>query len=583
MKKILLFLLTIIIFIMPLSAYSEDIEFPPQEQIVELGGEEIESEIIEAENASSEEEQPQITEYDYEIGLDNLYKYNIVALNDAQINQHIRGSLWVGGTLTGDQYVDDGSINGVAASDSYVYNNLSQLNFKSRTQYQGLDSYYWLSYKAVENTRNFWYNIMDDLQNGDESFIYVEPDSEGKVDLKLWNYNAEGGDSNEHSFQTVYWTDATYVEMGGLAGHLIAPYADVHIVSCNHCGSIVGWNIYTDGEAHINSYVFDRPKPIEKVTPTPTPPAKITLVKEVIGNMWHVRCDIMDTTTFEAGGGIWKTDVISNPKGITSHEGHRSNKCGDAEHWVIWVDTEGNPYRMDEVKSGATGGTLPTVVYKPRYNLTTNEIQNMTSADNELVWKYSQNFIDPMPWSEIKIGERLYWTTTNDGQIWYHSGIPYESNPSFILSVDGVNYPIVANGAIDIEDLEPGIHEIAESPDSKYYLGEIVTTSEALTRKDEWTVTIEVKGGENVDIIWPNVVVTPVPTNSPTPPPTPNIPTATPTPTPTPTSRTTPPTTRPTPPSHIVPQTGDPGFFTALAIFIIALIGAIIVLFKRKH
>lgn len=264
MKKILTLFLTILFFILPISSYAESIPMPEPEIII--GEDELEEiEIIE------EPEVPQIVEYDYEIGLDNLYKYSIIALNDADINQHLRGSIWVGGTLTGSQYIDDGALNGVPASDSYIYNNISQLYFKSRTQYQSAESYFLLSYKAVENTRLFWFNMMNDLVNGNESFIYIEPDENGYVDLRLWNYQAQGNDETQQTISTVYWTDATIIDMGGIAGHLIAPYADIYITYCNYCGSVVGWNIYTNGEAHINYYTFEKPEPIEKITPTPTP------------------------------------------------------------------------------------------------------------------------------------------------------------------------------------------------------------------------------------------------------------------------------------------------------------------------
>ena len=64
---------------------------------------------------------------DYSVILEDLYKYNIVALQNADINCHVRGSIWIGGTLTGNQYIDDGSLNGQIASESYVYNNQSSL------------------------------------------------------------------------------------------------------------------------------------------------------------------------------------------------------------------------------------------------------------------------------------------------------------------------------------------------------------------------------------------------------------------------------------------------------------------------
>ena len=592
MKRIIAFLLTLIFCLFISISMAENVTNEPVETVIEETVEE-EIQFSEEDNNENENEDPSsqqeptvehnIVEYDYDINLNNLYLYNIVALNDANINSHIRGSLWVGGTLMGSQYVDDGSISGNAASDSYIYNNMSQIYFKSRTSQQDLEYFFLLTYKSVEATRNYWIDLMQDLPNGDDKFIYLVPDENGYVDARLWQYQANGSDEEMHTIKKVYWTNATSIDVGGLDGHLIAPYADVTIVSSNNCGSIVGWNINADGESHINYYTPERPAPIEKVT---TPPSTIVVNKKIIGNMWHVRCDIMDTTIFEAGGGKWKRDVISNPEGLTSKEGHRSNKCGYDAHWVIWVDSEGQPYRMDEVKSGATGGTLPTVVYKPRYNLTTEQIQDMTPLDSELVYKYSQNFIDPMPWTDIKIGERLYWTTTNKGQVWYHSGIPYESTPNFVLFVDGISYPIVAGGAIEVSDLESGIHEIAESPSEGYYLGEVTAINGTITETGEWSVKINVEEGKEAEVNWPNVVITPVPTSSPTPPPTPKVtptPTPTPTSTPTPTPRVTPDIIRPTPQPSIIPPTGDSVNLIPLIIFILSALTIIgLIAIKRN-
>ena len=193
---------------------------------------------------------------DFFVDLNHLYQYNIIALNDADINCHVRGSIWVGGNLTGNQYIDDGSLNGLAASDSYVYFNLSSLNFKSRTEFQSPDAFFHLTDTAVINGTQYWTSMLENFPNN-KNFIYLPPDEDGYVDLKYWDYQANGGDSAQASFPIVYYTDATLVQMGGLAGHLIAPFADIYIVSCNHCGSIVGNNIYTDGESHINYWTPD--------------------------------------------------------------------------------------------------------------------------------------------------------------------------------------------------------------------------------------------------------------------------------------------------------------------------------------
>lgn len=217
---------------------------------------------------------------DYVVDLQNLYKYNIIALQNADINNHIRGSIWVGGNLTGSQYVDDGSLNGEIASESYVANNISNIYFKSRTMQQSLTSYKGLTDQAVNNAIDYWTQIINSFPNDGVNYIYLPPDENGFVDLKRWDYQAEGSDETMQQIQKVYWTNATSIEMGGLAGHLIAPYADIHIVSCNHRGSIVGWNIYTDGESHINYWTpelkgevepTETPIPILTDTPTPIP------------------------------------------------------------------------------------------------------------------------------------------------------------------------------------------------------------------------------------------------------------------------------------------------------------------------
>ena len=58
------------------------------------------------------DEPPIQEEYDYVMHLSNSKGYSIIALNDAFIDMHIRGSLWIGGTLTSNDWcgTDDGSI-----------------------------------------------------------------------------------------------------------------------------------------------------------------------------------------------------------------------------------------------------------------------------------------------------------------------------------------------------------------------------------------------------------------------------------------------------------------------------------------
>ena len=186
------------------------------------------------------------------VNIDNLSDYNLVALNDADVNCHIRGSIYVGGVLTGNQYIDDGSMYGEPGSESYVYDNQSNLYFQSRTVNQSLDAYQKLDEKAASATANYWENILASCPNDGDKYVYLKPNEDGSLDMKKWDYYGAGSDEAYQEIPILYWTDAKRIEMGGLAGHLIAPLASIFIVSCNHCGSIVGKNIYTDGEAHIN-------------------------------------------------------------------------------------------------------------------------------------------------------------------------------------------------------------------------------------------------------------------------------------------------------------------------------------------
>ena len=185
----------------------------------------------------------------------NLNAYNLVSLENADIRCHVRGSIWIGGTLTGSQYIDDGSLNGESPSNSYIYENQSTIYFKSRTIQQSQDAYYKLAAQSVIDTTNYWQNILSTLPKNSEYIKYVEPDANGYVNLQYWNYQSPGSDSAISTIPILYWTDATKVDMGGLAGHLIAPYADIYITYCNHCGSIVGKNISTDGESHLNYWI----------------------------------------------------------------------------------------------------------------------------------------------------------------------------------------------------------------------------------------------------------------------------------------------------------------------------------------
>ena len=123
-------------------------------------------------------------------------------------------------------------------------------------------------------------------------------------------------------------------------------------------------------------------------------PASLSINKELISGVWHVACDVM-------GNKAWVKDQISNPEGIPAKQGHRLAYCGDPYHWIIYLDTYGNPYQMDEIHSGATGGTLNTKFYT------------------------DGTYTEQIDISELQVNQRIYWTTENKGQVWHHTGITF--------------------------------------------------------------------------------------------------------------------------------------------------------------
>ena len=120
------------------------------------------------------------------------------------------------------------------------------------------------------------------------------------------------------------------------------------------------------------------------------------------------------------GKSSWVKDEISNPEGIRSREGHRLAYCGDPSHWIIYLDENGCPVWMDEIKSGATGGTLSTKFYT----------DGTYSEEKDI--------------STVQIGERIYWTTAHAGQVWHHTGITTPEVPEFSFLINGVEYPLKA-------------------------------------------------------------------------------------------------------------------------------------------
>ena len=115
---------------------------------------------------------------------------------------------------------------------------------------------------------------------------------------------------------------------------------------------------------------------VEFASPTDLDPdaalSTLQITKDVFGSIWKIHCDVMDTqqteTTWPVNNNTeyWMTDPISNPARregkyqndyTFGKEGHRDDKCGEEDNWVIFVDENGQAISLYELNSGATGGT----------------------------------------------------------------------------------------------------------------------------------------------------------------------------------------------------------------------------------
>lgn len=290
------------------------------------------------------------------------------------------------------------------------------------------------------------------------------------------------------------------------------------------------------------------PTPTETPTATPTPtPRPITVTKQLLGEIWQVRCDTMDGTSFQAGGGYWKAD-ITNYRNVTSAEGHRSNHCGDWENWVLFVNENGEATGLYQLKSGSTGGTLPSIVYRPQHNLSKDQIINIdpTNVTDPVLNMFKENYAHAMPFSEINLveGERLWWTSQNGGQMWHHTGVLRKTTPRFAIVINGVPYSLGVGESITLTDVEDGLVQVDEISTANYKLHEIQHTDDG-----DVIIINEVDDPDRPTPKPPKPLETITPTPSPTPSPTP---TATPTVTPSPTPTMTPsssPTPSPSPTS----------------------------------
>ena len=228
----------------------------------------------------------------------------------------------------------------------------------------------------------------------------------------------------------------------------------------------------------------------------------------------------MDNTTFQAGGGYWMAD-ITNWENITSKEGHRSNHCGNWENWVLFVNEEGIATGLYQLKSGSTGGTLPSIMYKAPDDLAIipegQLIYDPTVEDDPMTARLltevfvSSNII-PFSAIELKEGNRLFWISQNKNQVWHHTGVLRKTHPRFIITINDIPYSLGVGETITIDDIEEGLVQIEEIATANYKLQEV---------QDD--------GNGHYTVV--NKIVDPdKPT--PTPPPDPETPTPTPTPTP---------------------------------------------------
>lgn len=198
--------------------------------------------------------------------LANMSQYSYIVLGNMNTNNHSRGSLFVGGTLTGTGSVDDGSVKGVASgSYSMIYDNQTSMSFLGRTPQQSTEAYIQISANDVNGAKGYWSweNISGLLPSGDSNYKYIRPDSDGFADMNAFGSNPNGvasggcqggsGDECHSSYPMTYYTDATSVYTRGIAGNIIAPNATVTVQWCNFHGTIVAKNVVVDGaEAHIN-------------------------------------------------------------------------------------------------------------------------------------------------------------------------------------------------------------------------------------------------------------------------------------------------------------------------------------------
>ena len=260
------------------------------------------------------------------------------------------------------------------------------------------------------------------------------------------------------------------------------------------------------------------------VTPTDLDPptTTITVTKELKGEIWSVRCDVMDQVSFTAGGGKWKPD-ITNWEHNTSKEGHRSNHCGNGENWVLFVNEAGVVTGLYQLKSGSTGGTLPSIMYRAPADLASipesQLIYDPTISGDPMTTRLLKVFSpeNVMPFSEVPLqeGARLFWISQNGNQVWHHTGILHKTDPRFAIVINGEPYSLGVGETITINDVEEGLVQVEEIATANYKLQEIQHDDEG-----HYVIINEIDDpGRPTPTAPPIVTTPPVETETPTSPP----------------------------------------------------------------
>lgn len=262
----------------------------------------------------------------------------------------------------------------------------------------------------------------------------------------------------------------------------------------------------------------------DPVTPTDLDPptTTITVTKELRGEIWSVRCDVMDQISFTAGGGKWKPD-ITNWEHNTSKEGHRSNHCGNGENWVLFVNEAGVVTGLYQLKSGSTGGTLPSIMYRAPADLASipesQLIYDPTISGDPMTTRLLKVFSpeNVMLFSEVPLqeGTRLFWISQNGNQVWHHTGILHKTDPRFAIVINGEPYSLGVGETITINDVEEGLIQVEEIATANYKLQEIQHDNEG-----HYIIINEIDDpGRPTPTAPPIVTTPPVETETPTSPP----------------------------------------------------------------